>query len=184
MIIDMMTPFSDNVIFFDTEFTTLNPDKGQLMSIGLVKMTGEELYLELAYDQSTVEPWVQEHVVPTLTGEKVDKTTAQERIRAFFGDQSTKDTQKPFLVSYVNQFDAIYWYKLFDSPKNHPAFWIPIDFASILFAFGYKPDCMGDAHFLESCGVVHDQKKIHNALYDAKVLATVYRCIMSSGSLL
>jgi len=34
------------------------------MSIGLVKPNGEELYLELEYDESTIHPWVDEHVLP------------------------------------------------------------------------------------------------------------------------
>jgi len=72
--------FSDNIIFFDTEFTTLDPTKGELMSIGLVKLkTGRELYLELEYDKLTAEQWVKKHVIPSLTGTKVSKSEARER---------------------------------------------------------------------------------------------------------
>ncbi len=45
-----MKSFSENIIFFDTEFSSLNPYEGEILSIGLVKPNGEELYLELEYD--------------------------------------------------------------------------------------------------------------------------------------
>ena len=36
--------FFDNIIFFDTEFSNIDSEIGELMSIGLVKPNGEELY--------------------------------------------------------------------------------------------------------------------------------------------
>src|SRR4030066_1628453 len=44
-----MKPFSDNIVFLDTEFSSLDPYKGEILSIGLVKMNGDGLYLELEY---------------------------------------------------------------------------------------------------------------------------------------
>lgn len=38
------------LIFFDTEFTSLDPYKGEILSIGMVKENGEELYIELECD--------------------------------------------------------------------------------------------------------------------------------------
>ena len=74
-------------------------------------------------------------VVP---GEKIKKEDARIKLWEFIGKRKTK----PYLMSYVNQFDAIYWYQLFEDPKEHPAFWIPLDFASILFACGRDPEDM------------------------------------------
>jgi hypothetical protein len=40
-----VTPYSDNIVFVDTEFSGLEHYLGELISIGLVKPGGEELYL-------------------------------------------------------------------------------------------------------------------------------------------
>jgi len=162
-----MKTFSDNIIFFDTEFTFLDPEKGELLSLGLVKHTGEELYLELEYE-GEVHPWVQEKVLPYLTGTKVSKAEAVEQLKAFVGDS------KPYLMAYVNQFDAIFWYKLFGDPKNHPAFWIPIDFASILFGKGLDPWSLNKEAFFKELGIDKTKYQLHNALGDAKMLKDIY----------
>lgn len=173
-----MTPYSDNLIFFDTEFTTLDPSRGQLLSVGLVKyQEGSELYLELEYDTSTVEPWVAKRVIPLLTEKKHSPESARKIITEFVGEVE-KEKDKPFLVSYVNQFDAIYWYKLFNSPKDHPVFWIPIDFASILFAYGYAPNSLGRHKFYKELGVDKKKYREHNALDDARLLRDVYMALI------
>ena len=45
-----MKSFSDNIIFLDAEFSTLDPYEGEILSIGLVKLNGDNLYLELEYN--------------------------------------------------------------------------------------------------------------------------------------
>jgi len=164
----MQTPYSDNIIFFDTEFTHLDPKIGELLSIGMVKYTGEELYLEFEYGVDP-HPWVIENVLPTLKGNPVSKAVAREQLNEFVGDS------KPYLMAYVNQFDAIYWYELFEDPKAHPAFWIPIDFASVLFGAGYDPNSMGKDRFFEELGVDKSVYNLHNALDDAQLLSVVYK---------
>lgn len=163
----MKNAFSDKIIFFDTEFTSLDPVVGELMSIGMVKSTGEELYLELEYEHEP-HPWVIEHVIPFLTNQKVSKSEARQRLIDFLGPD------KPYLMAYVNQFDAIYWYKLFESAQEHPAFWIPLDFASVLFASGRDPGSMGQTAFFEELGIDKSVYQEHNALSDAKLLRDVY----------
>jgi len=162
--------FFDNIIFFDTEFSNIDSEIGELMSIGLVKPNGEELYLELEYDESTIHPWVDEHVLPYLTGNKTPKEEAIEKIWDFVG----REGEKPFLMAYVNQFDSIYWYRLFSDPKGHPVFWIPIDFASILFGFGFNPDIMREEDFYKWLDIDTTKYNKHNALDDAKKLKEVY----------
>jgi DNA polymerase III epsilon subunit-like protein len=167
--------YSDNIIFFDTEFTTLDPIKGELMSIGLVALgSGKELYIELDYDKSTVEPWVKKHVVPYLNKKKTKKTVALARIEKFIEKNKQKEYKKPYLMAYVNQFDAIYWYKLFGSAKEHPVYWIPLDFASILFAHGYSPSSMGKESFFTEMQIRKGDYTEHNALEDALMLRDVY----------
>ncbi|MBT3538646.1 hypothetical protein HN481_00790 [Candidatus Parcubacteria bacterium] len=163
-----MKHYSDNIIFFDTEFTHLDVNKGELLSIGLLKQSGEELYLELEYEGKEVHPWVEDHVLPFLIGEKIKKEDARMKLWEFVGED------KPYLMAYVNQFDAIYWYRLFADPKDHPAFWIPIDFASILFAHGRDPEEMRKDSFFEELGLDRTKYDHHNALEDAKMLKDAY----------
>lgn len=162
-----MKPYSDRLIFFDTEFTDLNPRTGELLSIGLVKYTGEELYLELE-SSATPHPWVVEHVLPYLTQPKVSREKACELLREFVGED------KPYLVAYVNQFDAMFWYELFGSAQDHPAYWIPLDFASILFAHGHSPNSMGLHEFFAKLGINKADYQEHNALADAQLLRDTY----------
>lgn len=162
-----MPPFSTNLIFYDTEFSDLNHRTGELLSLGLVKYTGEELYLELDYS-GPLHPWVQENVIPNLTGNKVSREEARRQIIEFVG------TEEPYLMAYVNQFDSMYWYDLFGSPTEHPVYWIPIDFASILFAHGYAPNSLGHHSFFKALGIDKSQYREHNALQDARLLREVY----------
>lgn len=164
-----MIAFSENILFYDAEFTDLDPKKGELLSIGMVKPTGEELYLEFEHTKP-VHPWVTEHVMPHLEGITFSREDAVRMIRQFVGDS------EPFLVSYVNQLDAVYWYDLFGSAKDHPAFWIPIDFASIIFGYGFAPNSMGNHKFRKTIGVPIDpDQPTHNALDDARLLRKAYK---------
>lgn len=165
-----------NMIFFDTEFTHLDPKIGELLSIGMVKEDSEELYLEIDY-VGEVHPWVKKKVLPHLTGNKIGKKEAREKITEFVGEG------KPYLMAYVNQFDAIYWYDLFKDPKEHPAFWIPLDFASILFAHGYDPESMRKDSFFEMLNIDRAHVTQHNALHDARLLAETYKKFISHISL-
>ncbi|HAZ28525.1 MAG TPA: hypothetical protein DCY48_01980 [Candidatus Magasanikbacteria bacterium] len=163
-------PFSPDIIFFDTEFSDLDTRTGSLLSLGMVKPNGKELYIEFEHD-GQVHPWVEKHVLPTLTQQKISHETAQGMIRRFIG---TNKKKKPYLMAYVNQFDAIFWYQLFGSPQHHPAFWIPIDFASILFAHGIDPNSMGKQRFFDWLGVDKKGFTLHNALDDARLLKVTY----------
>jgi DNA polymerase III epsilon subunit-like protein len=164
-----MNPFSNNIIFLDSEFSSLNPYKGEILSIGLVKLNGEELYIELEYD-GEVDEWVKKNVMPALTELKVSRREASKKIKKFVGDS------KPYMISYVNQFDAIYLYKLLGI-ENNPFHWLPIDFASMLFAFGIDPeryDCEDKGNFYQEIGIDHNKYRKHHALDDARLLRQVY----------
>ncbi len=72
----MRRPFSDNVIFYDTEFSNLDPYAGEILSIGMVKISGEEIYLELEHT-GPVGDWVKEHIIPTLKDPRVTREDAR-----------------------------------------------------------------------------------------------------------
>jgi hypothetical protein len=153
-----MKPFTENVIFLDTEFSDLDPYKGEILSVGLVKPSGEELYLELEYD-GPVSDWVKEHIIPTLNGPKLSREEAKSKMREFIG------TGMPYMVGYVDQFDDVYFHKLFQG-DSLPYYWLPIDFASMMFAGGLDPE----AQIVEGFPGYRE----HHALDDARLLRDCY----------
>lgn len=158
------------LIFLDTEFSSLDPYKGEILSIGLIKENGEELYLELKYKGKT-DKWVKENILPNLKQKKISREEAKKQIKKFIG------RTKPYLVAFVNQFDVVYMHKLFGKEDfNNTFFWIPIDFASILYAKGYDPEeyYNNQKEFVKKLGINPDKYKQHNALDDAKLLKEVY----------
>ena len=163
-------PFSDNIIFFDSEFSSFDTKRGEILSIGMVKMSGEELYLEL---ESTAEPdeWVKEHVIPLLRGEKISSAEAKERIKKFAGPDM------PFLVSYVSGYDSVYLKNIIGQEKNNIFNWRPIDIASMCFALGLNPGTFGDADnsgLFDELGIDWKKYREHHALDDAKLLREFY----------
>lgn len=163
--------FSDDIIFGDAEFTSLDPVEGEILSLALVKPSGEEFSVELETPENTpVDPWVREHVFPHLSGEKVSREEACERIRTFVGDSN------PFLVTYVNQFDVVFLHKLFGL-NQWPFRWLPLDFASMLFSAGYDPEKLFDADkaLSRSLDIPRSEAhRVHEALNDARLLRDVY----------
>jgi hypothetical protein len=158
-----VTPYSDNVIFVDVEFSGLEFYLGELISIGLVKTGGEELYLELEY-AGTPNAFVQREVLPRLSGPKVPAREAVARIKAFVGDG------RPYMVSEGGHYDVLYVYKLFGI-EAHPFHWIPLDFASMLFGQGISPVIDDLARQL---GIDRSRFRPHHALDDARLLREIY----------
>lgn len=166
-----LQPFSQDVVFFDAEFTGHDIVNDQLMSIGMVSLDGtREMYFELAYDDVQVNAWVRDNVVPYLTGEKISREQARSRIWEFCGNS------EPHLVATVNQYDMVFWHKLFAGEKE-PIHQIPIDFASMLFAIGLTPAREVDGekkNFYAQFGIDLDDYKMHNARDDAKLMRELY----------
>ena len=157
----------------DGEFTKLTVKGIDFLSLALIKPTGEELYLELEQDPSDVDQWVKENVMPYLTNQKVSLVEAKERIRTFVGDS------KPYLIADVNQFDWMGICKLFGI-WNVPFFYIPIDFATILWNKEIDPD-INREQLAAKYGIDTSCFKKHNALDDTRVLKSLYEKIYQEG---
>lgn len=163
-------PFTKNIIFLDTEFSSNDPYTSETLSLGLIKMSGEELYLEID-QKNEVSEWVQENILPTLTQEKVSREKAIKKIIDFVG----RDT--PYVISNVYLYDIVDLHKLFGSKsiKDLPFHWLPLDIASMFFALGKDPYSLKDKNFLKEIGIDTDKfKHTHNALEDARLLKEVY----------
>jgi len=168
----MLNPLeTENIIFFDTEFTSLDPYSGEILSVGIIKLSGEELYLELECD-ATPSLWVKKHVIPTLQQQKVSRTRVVELINEFL------DNANPFAVAFVDNYDTIYMTKLFGE-GNLPFRWMTVDMSSILFAIGvnpvkFMPGETGATRFYKKLGIDLKKYKKHYALDDAKLLRDVW----------
>lgn len=165
------TPFSDDIIFFDAEFTQLDVTKGELMSVGMVSYDGtKELYCELDYDKEHVSDFVRENVLPYMEGNPVSHAEAMQKIREICGNTA------PHLVATVNQWDMAFWHKFFGDSEE-PINRIPIDFASILFGMGLNPARTTDDEkekFYAQYGIDLNDYNMHNALDDARLMRDLY----------
>ncbi len=168
----MIDPYEkENLIFIDTEFTSLDPYKGEILSIGIIKLNGEELYIELVCEAES-DDWVKKHILPTLKEPKFSREDAVTQIRAFLGESH------PFAVGFVDNYDVIYLTKIFGFGKL-PFKWMTIDFASILFAIGVNPvkfmsDKTSAKVFYKKLGIDLKKYRHHHALDDAKLLRDVW----------
>ena len=168
-----LKPFeSSNLVFLDTEFTDLDPYKGELLSVGMATLDGRELYLEC--EQSTEpSPWVQKHIMPMLDGPKFSRIQVMRQIREFLGNTN------PFMIAFVDNYDVIYLTKLFGA-GNLPFRWMTVDFASILFANGVNPvrfqrdGNSGAKAFYKDLGLDLKVYRNHHALDDARLLRDVW----------
>ncbi len=161
----------ENLIFIDTEFSDLDPYKGELLSVGIVTQAGKELYIELK-DIAESSDWVKKHVLPQLNGPKFTKKQCIEQIRNFLGKT------EPFAIAFVDNYDVIYLTKLFGAGKL-PFKWLTIDFASILFSQGINPvrfkrDASDAKQFYASLGIDLKLYRPHHALDDARLLRDVW----------
>ena len=165
-------PYSNDIIFFDTEFSSNDPKTAELLSLGMVKMSGEELYLELKVNKP-VSKWVEKNVMPKLTNDKISPITARRKINEFVGKK------KYYLMAYVVPFDYVYLYKMlgYKDLNSMPFYWPPLDFASILFGNNISPKAYynkDNENFFKDIGVDAGKYNHHNALGDAQLLREVY----------
>jgi len=166
--------FSENIIFFDGEFTSLDPYRGEILSAAFVKPSGEELYLEIERDRALSDAWVTENILPMLDGNPVSPKEACDRIREFIGKGS------PYLVSYVSHFDTVFLHKLFGDTER-PFSRYPIDFASMLFTNGFDPGNLleNDRVLSELLGIEPSAShRMHHALNDARLLRDAYEKLL------
>lgn len=124
---------------------------------------------ELYKDESgKYSDWVKRNILKNLKGPKVSRKNAAGKINKFVGKK------KPYAISFVPHYDAVYLNKLFGANK-HPFHFMFIDFASILSASGIDPENYFKKAFLKKIGVnTKIYKHTHNALDDARLLREVF----------
>jgi hypothetical protein len=103
-------------IWFDTEFIE-DGKTIDLISIGLVREDGTELYLESAdCNKSKASQWVVDNVFPHLTGEIIRRPEIAERIREFAGND-------PEFWAYYADYDWVVLCQLYGTMMQLPNGW-------------------------------------------------------------
>lgn len=105
-------------IYFDTEFIE-DGKTIDLLSIGLIREDGAELYLENnEADPSRASEWVRNNVIPSLGDGNARTTRADmaEEIRAFVGES-------PEFWAYFADYDWVVLCQLYGTMMDLPAGW-------------------------------------------------------------
>lgn len=105
-----------SLIWFDTEFIE-DGKTIDLISIGLVREDGRELYLEnVECDHSRASDWVQENVLPHLAGVRSSREYIADTVVAFVGDS-------PEFWGYYADYDWVVLCQLFGTMMDLPKGW-------------------------------------------------------------
>lgn len=103
-------------IWFDTEFIE-DGKTIDLISIGLVREDGAELYLESAdCNWRKASEWVLHNVHPHLSGEQTPRGEIAEKVRAFAGE-------KPEFWAYYADYDWVVLCQLYGTMMELPKGW-------------------------------------------------------------
>jgi hypothetical protein len=112
-------PRGEMKIWFDTEFIE-DGKTIELISIGMVREDGAELYLESSEcDKSHASQWVVENVFPHLTGDTCTRAEIAKKVLAFAGEA-------PQFWAYYADYDWVVLCQLFGTmmqlPSHFPMF--------------------------------------------------------------
>ena len=104
-------------IFFDTEFIE-NGKTIDLISIGLVKESGESLYLQSnEYNLSKASKWVKDNVIPNLLSDcNHTRKVIAEKVKEFCGE-------RPEFWAYYADYDWVVLCQLFGTMMDLPDGW-------------------------------------------------------------
>lgn len=180
-------------IFFDTEFTGLHKNT-TLISIGLIDENDRSFYAEfIDYDISQCDDWINEHVINNLkfkhrTGCWIDENEDETYCKGYkeFIADKLKQWLKYYddieLISDCCHYDMVLLIDLFDSALSTP--FVPV-------CHDINED-IADRYTLGNVNKAFDINREsllntpisgnkHNALYDAKVIKTLYEQFYDSA---
>lgn len=101
----------------DTEFIDV-PECSALISLGLVSETGRSLYFEFDFPREHLTPWLNENVIPHLSG----KTTTNAKAVAEIIEYMRTD-RRPEVWCYFGAYDWYHFSRLFGGMLLMPDHW-------------------------------------------------------------
>ena len=169
------------IIFIDAEFTGEHQNT-TLVSLGVVTLAGESLYLTLNdYDRSQVTDWLQENVLSDIdASDSIDSVAAAKKLETFLSNYSKGD--KIYVVSAGLMQDLTLFFELFKYCRDetnrqfHLLYDLPdylqhhcaIDLNTLFRVAGVSP-AISRAEFAGK-----SNEKRHNALSDAEIVRHCY----------
>lgn len=182
-------------IFFDTEFTGLHKNT-TLISIGLIDKNDRSFYAEFTdYDLDQCDSWIKDNVINNLmfnhrsnfwinevgkeTTCKGNKEFIREKLKNWLNYYDDIE-----LVSDCCHYDMVLLIDLFNSALNTPFIPICHDInEDIANRYTYTLDNVNEAFDIgrESLLNTPISGNKHNALYDAKVIKTLYEQFYDSA---
>lgn len=120
-------------IWFDTEFI----DDGktiELLSIGMVREDGRTYYAEpTGVDMTKAGPWVQQHVIPSLSGQRSSRRKIAKDLIGFCG-------VAPEFWAYYGSYDWVALCQLYGTMLSVPVSWphMPLDVQQLRVWMGQR----------------------------------------------
>lgn len=150
-------------IFFDTEFIMNEYDVPELLAIGIVREDGQTYYCENGNaDLGGADEWVQENVLPYLTGPVRILPQIAREVRAFIG-------RDPEVWAYYNTYDHLLLLMLLGGWKGTPEpAHVCHDLETLLMLKGKTAEQMP----------MQQPQTLHHALHDAQWVADAYNALM------
>ena len=184
-------------VFIDTEFTGEHAFT-TLVSVGLVTLTGEQLYITLNdYDKTQVTNWLKKNVLNKIDQKKsVSKKKAYLEISSFL--ESYSQNEEICLVSAGKTHDMILLFQLFhQNSKNNKFFHSLHDLPDYLnhnkhldlntmfslagIKIGNKEQCQYSCR--DQYADIELKKENHNALYDARIVKECFLKLVENSIL-
>jgi len=148
------------IYFIDTEFSERGPDYPiQLISIGIVRMDGSELYrISKEFHERGCNQWVKQNVLPHLEGPRHSRSEIRHAIQDFVGVDPS-----PEFWGYYSAYDWVVFCQIFgamiDLPRGWPMFCRDIK---------QLANDRGNPPFPEKMRLTMKTSNEHNALHDAR----------------
>jgi len=130
----------------DTEFVdTIHTS--ELISLAIVNETMDTRYFEFDFDDKTLTPWLQENVIPHLSGVRTTFFDAAEELISFVWNP-----QQAEFWAYYGAYDWYWLCRIFGGMMSVPEGW-PRGYNELAYYTDYLPAVAGPEHHAENDAV-------------------------------
>lgn len=134
------------IYMLDSEFIDI-PLASELISLAVVNERMETRYFEFDFDEKLLTPWLEENVVPQLSGKRTTFYDAAQELSAFIGN--------PWQAEFWAYYGAYDWYwlcRVFGGMMSLAEGW-PRGYNELAYYTAGIPDVAGPAHHAENDAV-------------------------------
>jgi 3' exoribonuclease, RNase T-like len=128
---------------FDAEFID-TPLTSELISFGIVNEKMQTRYFEFDFDQKLLTPWLDQNVVPHLSGKRTTFYDAVQELTAF-----VTDPQQAEFWAFYGAYDWYWLCRLFGGMMSVPEGW-PRGYTELAYLVEEVPAVSGPEHHAEN----------------------------------